>query len=74
MANFIVFNTLSQASNYIKRQRSHYHSDGCGCCWNSTSYSINNDKVIQIDSGESMGYFYIDIHVLGRVKKRLMAS
>ena len=74
MSKFIVFNTLSQASNYIKRQRSHYHSDGCGCCWSSTNYSINNNKVMQIDSGESMGDFYIETHVLGRVKKRSMAS
>jgi hypothetical protein len=74
MPNFIVFNTLSQASNYIKRQRSHYYSEGCGCCWSSTNYSINNNKVMQIDSGENMGYFYIETHVLGRVKKRSMAS
>ena len=68
MSNFIVFNTLAQARNFIKRQQTYYYIDGCGCCSGGLHYSIDNKKVIQVYSGLNMGRNYRQIHVLGRIK------
>jgi hypothetical protein len=69
MSNFIVFNTLAQARNFIKRQQTYYHSDGCGCCYYALNYFISNKKVVQVHSGSSMGADYTKVYVLGRVRK-----
>jgi intergrase/recombinase len=68
MSNFIVFNTLAQARNFIKRQQTYHYTDGCGCCYYALNYFISNKKVVQVYSGSSMGRDYRKMHVLGRIK------
>ena len=68
MTNFIVFNTLSQARNFIKRGRRYYTSDGCGCCYQSLDTYISGNKVVEVLSGSSMGRDYRQFSVLGRIK------
>lgn len=67
---FIVFNTKSQAKNFVKRQVSYYHSEGCGCCHQTTHTIIcsKTNKVLFVDYGEWTGSAFYNITVLGRIK------
>lgn len=68
MTQFIVFNTLNQAKNYIKRHRPRYFSDGCGCCWATSHYEIQDNKVLYRNYGESRGNRYYTVWVIGKIK------
>lgn len=70
MNNFIVFNTESQAKNYVKRQKSYYHNEGCGCCYSQMGYSIDykTKLVMAHSSGSHIGEYYHNIVVIGRIK------
>ena len=71
---FIVFNTVAQAKNYVKRQqRLDYSQPECGgdCCSSERhTFLDNNNRVIVME--ESMIEYETDLvrTVIGRVKKR----
>jgi hypothetical protein len=67
---FIVFNTVSQANNYIKRNPGHNHRDGCGCCSSELYLYIDGSKVVEIYINQSVGHFTAKATVIGRIKKR----
>jgi len=69
MKNFITFNTLAQAQQYVKRQKSHYHNEGCGCCHNSSCVAINKDRVLSYYSGEHRGAAFCQVYIIGKIKK-----
>jgi hypothetical protein len=61
---------MSQAKNFVKRQKSYYHNEGCGCCHNSTYTKIDEKlNVISVYSGEHQGSGFCQVQVLGRIKK-----
>lgn len=70
MKKIIVFNTKSQAKNYVKRQKSFYHNEGCGCCYNQLNYYIDDKTklVIAQSSGSHVGGYYHNFTVVGRIK------
>lgn len=69
MKKFIIFNNMSQAKNFVKRQKSHYHNEGCGCCHNSNYTKIDEKlNVISVYSGEYQGSGFCHVTVLGRIK------
>ena len=59
----------SQAKNYLTKLYSSYHNEGCGCCYSSTNYIINNRRIIQISSGASIGNHYSIYKVIAVIKK-----
>ena len=71
---FIVFNTVAQAKNYVKRQQRFDHSKPeCGgdCCSSERhTFLDNNNRVIVME--KSMIEYETDSirTVIGRVKKR----
>ena len=67
---FIVFNTKSQAKNFVKRQKSYSRNEGCGCCHQTTHTMICNktNKVLHVNYGEWTGAIFHNITVLGRIK------
>lgn len=68
MNKFIVFNTVSQAKNYIKRQNTYNHREGCGCCGHSYDIVLKHNKVISTHINEYAGNVSINSVVVGRVK------
>jgi len=66
---FIIFNTLAQARNYVKRQHDYHFVEGCRCCSHGESASIQGDKVIKTYFDEHMGNYQFNVEVLGRIKK-----
>lgn len=72
MKNFITFNTPAQAQQYVKRQKSHYYNEGCGCCHNSSYVSINKDRVLSYYNyicGEHQGTAFCQVSIIGKIKK-----
>lgn len=70
MKNFIIFNNMSQAKNFVKRTKSSYYNEGCGCCHNSIYTKIDEKlNVISIYSGEHQGSGFCHVTILGRIKK-----
>ena len=69
---FIIFNTKSQAMNYIKRNkhRNYFHDEGCGCCYFSHSLFIDSDKVIESHSATHQGCTTASAIVIGKIKSR----
>jgi hypothetical protein len=67
---FIVFNTVNQANNYIKRNPGHKHSDGCGCCSSELYLYIDGNKVVESYIRQYAGSFTARATVIGRIKKR----
>jgi hypothetical protein len=67
---FIVFNTVNQANNYIKRHPGYYHNDGCGCCSSEYYCHIDGDKVVESYIRQYVGSFTANATVIGRIKKR----
>ena len=68
--NFIVFKTLSQAKNYVKKQPSYHMNDGCGCCSASYFHTIDKDLVVYMNISERAGDVLFDRKVVGRIKKK----
>jgi hypothetical protein len=71
MANkFIVFSTLGQAKNYIKRKlHSHSYDDGCGCCYSYSYPVIQGKKILYIEHGSFGGNLTTTVTVIGRYKR-----
>ena len=70
MKNFIVFSTLSQAKNYVKRNLSgHYHSEGCGCCYSESYPLIINNRILYVQMNSSAGHITSEVTVIGRYKR-----
>ena len=69
---FIIFNTKSQALNYLKRNKQLYysHNEGCGCCFFNGSAFIDGNKVIQSDVVCSQGTLKASATVIGKIKRR----
>ena len=69
--NIIVFNTMAQAKNYVKRTRSYFRDEGCGCCSYGASYFLDPKTKLVLYSAYScsMGSYHYDVTVVGRVKK-----
>ena len=68
--SFIVFKTLSQAKNYVKKQPDYHMNEGCGCCSTSYFHTIDNDLVVYISMSERAGDVRFDRQVVGRIKKK----
>ena len=66
---FIIFNTKSQAMNYVKRHKylNYYHDEGCGCCYFSGSIFIDGNKVVKFHSITQQGYTKASAIVIGRI-------
>jgi len=70
MGKFIVFSTLSQAKNYIKRKLPrHSWSEGCGCCYSYSYPSIQGKKILYVQDYSSAGNSIIEVTVIGRYKR-----
>lgn len=68
---FILFNTKSQALNYIKRNYpSCGHDEGCGCCWWRQGGFIDGNKVYSYAEGEYIGDYKYTKKVIGRIKTK----
>ena len=69
---FIVFNTVAQAKNYVKRQqRLDYSQPECGgdCCRRGEhTFLDENNRVVVEHYGTHWGEPYSSYHVIGRVK------
>lgn len=59
----------SQAKNYFSKLESHHHNDGCGCCYNSTDYVIDKNRILCKISGENKGNYYNNVSVIAKIKK-----
>lgn len=66
---FITFNTISQAQNFVKRQKAYQHQEGCGCCYFTHNYFIDKNKVMELDVRSYQGHVTTTITVIGRIKK-----
>lgn len=69
-SKFIVFSTLSQAKNFVKRKLpTHYHNDGCGCCYSESYPLIRNKRVVYVQMNSSAGHITSEVTVIGRYKR-----
>jgi hypothetical protein len=70
MKNFIVFSTLSQAKNYVKRNlHTRYFSDGCSCCYTNYYPSIQGKRILYVEEGSYAGHLSRTVTVIGRYKR-----
>jgi hypothetical protein len=67
---FIVFNTVNQANNYIKRHPGYYRNEGCGCCWSTEGHYISGNRVVSFYASSNVGHVSASATIVGRVKKR----
>lgn len=69
---FIVFNTESQAKNYIKRNNhlNYYHNEGCGCCFSHNSLFIDGNKLVKSCIESHQGDFRASAIIIGKIKSR----
>lgn len=65
---FIVFNTVSQAKNYAKRQKTYYWQEGCGCCWASLQVFVEDNKVLELYTHSHIGNVRAGMKVIGKIK------
>lgn len=71
MKKFMIFNTKSQAENWIKRNRknlSFYYPEGCGCCSIEKKARIDGNKIVSVYCNQSRGYFSADAEIIGKIK------
>lgn len=61
--------TKSQAKNYFNKLNSYSNHEGCGCCHSTTSYEINNRRILKNNYGEHQGYSFYDVTVIAKIKK-----
>ena len=71
---FIIFATIGQMKNYIKRHKKNEYlqSEACGCCWTEASYRIYNKRLLFSVRGESRGHYGESIKIIGKLKKKNM--
>ena len=71
MANkFIVFSTLSQAKNFIKRNLpTRYYNDGCGCCYTDYYPLIQGKRIVYVQKYSNVGDLTTTVTVIGRYKR-----
>ena len=70
MNKFIVFSTLGQAKNFIKRKLSaHYHCEGCGCCYSESYPLIRNKRLVYVQINSTHGNLTTEVTVIGRYKR-----
>lgn len=70
MKNFIVFSTLSQAKNFIKRNLPKYYSnDGCGCCYSDSYPLIQGKRIVYVQKHSHAGNLSTTVTVVGRYKR-----
>ena len=70
MGKFIVFSTLSQAKNYIKRKLPAYSwSEGCGCCYSYSYPLIQGKRILYVQDYSSAGNPTTEVTVIGRYKR-----
>lgn len=69
---FIIFNTKSQAENYIKRNKhlTYNHNEGCGCCYSYSSLFLDGNKLVQSELISYQGDIRTSAVVLGKIKGR----
>ncbi len=67
---FIVFHTEAQVKNYISRQYTHSHNEGCGCCYGEvyTMYDEKSRLVFDIACGAGQGTPYFHRTIVGRLR------
>lgn len=67
---FIVFRTLSQVKNFIKRNKGYTCDEGCGCCYSAVIYRFdpNTKLILRVEGGASMGYEQYTAKAIGRLK------
>ena len=70
MSKFIVFSTLGQVKNFIKRKLPTYYSnDGCGCCYNESYPLIRGKRLIYVQVNSTHGHITAEVTVIGRYKR-----
>jgi len=70
MNKFIVFSTLSQAKNFIKRNLPTQSSnDGCGCCYSDSYPLIQGKRIVYLQQYCSVGNLTTQVTVIGRYKR-----
>lgn len=74
MSKFIVFNTLSQAKNYVKRQHIYDFYEGCGCCSQGGYTAIEGQLVVNHTYGQTTGQGWHIATIVGRIKRGVSAS
>jgi hypothetical protein len=67
---FIIFNTVKQVENYMKRHPNQDYIDGCGCCWSEYGCRFDGKKIISYHVRSYAGHVTADATVIGRLKKR----
>lgn len=67
---FIIFNTLNQVNNYLKRHPEHNHIEGCGCCWSRYGTAFDGKNVVEYHISSYAGGITSSATVIGRLKKR----
>lgn len=67
---FIVFKTLSQVKNFIKRNKGYESDHGCGCCYTDSHYRFDptTKLVLHVVGGRSAGCAYCTAKAVGRLK------
>jgi hypothetical protein len=71
MKKFIIFNTKSQAENWIKRNKRtlfFYEPEGCGCCWTEGEVHIDKNKIVSVYCNQSQGYYSASARIIGKIK------
>jgi hypothetical protein len=70
MKKFIVFSTLSQAKNYIKRNLSKCdYSEGCGCCYDYYFPLIKGKRILYVHHNSYADNLTVNVTVIGRYKR-----
>jgi hypothetical protein len=64
----IIFETVSQAKNFVSKQQSQFHVEDCGCCGYDLFTKISNKRVLKINSGFHKGFPFMEVEVIGRIK------
>ena len=59
----------SQSKNYFKKLHSYSYTEGCGCCSNSVTYQIKDNRILSISSGEHQGQYYFNVTIVAKIKK-----
>ena len=68
MNKFIIFNTKSQALNYIKRNKGYNYYEGCGCCFSETEVFLDGNKVVSSYVHSKAGSVSAGATVIGRIR------
>lgn len=61
--------TQSQAKNYFNKLHNCSHNEGCGCCYSTQEYVIENRRILKHNYGEHQGTIYHNVTVIAKIKK-----